>query len=143
MYHEQESGVRFEQAVNSLVQRLGRSRVLSIGILLFGVVLRTAAYFADRSLWHDEANIALDVMNRSIPDLFGPSALYEQTAPIGWLIGVRVIGMFFGFSELALRAWPFIASLAALPLCFIVAKRLLPPLGVQVTIGLLAVAEPV
>ncbi len=142
MQREQESGTGFEQAMTALVQRLGQSIPLSIGILLFGAVLRTAPYLANRSFWHDEANIALDVMSRSVTNLFGPSALYEQTAPVGWLISERVIGILFGFSEQALRAWPFVASLAALPLCFIVAKRLLPPLGVQVTIGLLAIAEP-
>jgi hypothetical protein len=124
-------------------ERFATSRAVTAAILLLGVILRGAEYFYNRSLWHDEANITLDVWQRSALQLFEPTTLFEQTAPIGWTITERLFGLAFDFSELAMRAWPFLTGLAALPLLWLVARRLLGPLGAQLALLFLALGTPV
>lgn len=118
------------------------SRVVTLGIMLLGLFVRFVPYLSNRSLWHDEANITLDVMERSALQLFEPTKLYEQTAPIGWLITEWTAGHAFAFSELAMRGWPFVSGLLALPLFWLVARRALGPLGAQMGLLLLAMGIP-
>ena len=50
-----------------------------------GIVFRVAQYAADRSLWHDEAALALNLIEKPWSGLFGPLSL-DQGAPIGFLL---------------------------------------------------------
>ncbi len=118
------------------------SRVVTLGIFLLGAAVRFVPFLFNRSLWHDEANITLDVMERSALQLFEPTKLYEQTAPIGWLITEWVSGHAFAFSELGMRGWPFVSGILALPLFWLVARRAIGPLGTQIGLLLLAVGLP-
>ena len=127
----------------NFLTRFAESRAVTLGILFLGAFVRFVAYLSNRSLWHDEANITLDVMQRSAFQLFEPTKLHEQTAPIGWLITEWVSGHAFAFSELAMRGWPFVAGLLALPLFWLVARRSIGSLGTQIGLLLLAVGLPV
>ncbi|MDE5108199.1 MAG: hypothetical protein O4808_14405, partial [Trichodesmium sp. St17_bin3_1_1] len=54
-------------------------------IIAFGVALRLIQYLSNRSLWADEAVLALNIVNRSYLELMQPLD-YDQGAPIGFLI---------------------------------------------------------
>jgi hypothetical protein len=125
-----------------IVSVFASSRPVTLSILFLGAALRSLAFLFNRSLWHDEANITLDVMERSALELFEPTTLYEQTAPIGWLLTEWVSGRLFAFSEQGMRAWPYLASLLALPLFWVVARRGVGPLGAQIGLLILAVSTP-
>ena len=47
--------------------------------------MRIAPFWLDRSLWLDEAKLALNVLERSPARLFQPLD-YEQAAPVGFLL---------------------------------------------------------
>ena len=53
-------------------------------ILLYGFILRLAHYITNRSLWLDEAFIALNIINKSFFQLVDKLD-YCQAAPIGFL----------------------------------------------------------
>ncbi|HXU32187.1 MAG TPA: hypothetical protein VN851_16580 [Thermoanaerobaculia bacterium] len=54
--------------------------------ILLGVALRLWQYLANPSLWVDEAALARNVLDRSVPGLFG-ALDYGQIAPPGFLLG--------------------------------------------------------
>ena len=54
-------------------------------IILFGTLLRLTQYLSNRSLWLDEANLALNIVNRSFLQLLKPLD-NNQGAPIGFLM---------------------------------------------------------
>ena len=68
---------------------------------------------------------------------------YRQMAPPGWLILQKAAVLLFGEGERALRLVPFLGSLVTLPLCWHVARRVLPAgVGPPLTLGLVAIGLP-
>ncbi|HEY7142308.1 MAG TPA: hypothetical protein VIE44_19615 [Methylomirabilota bacterium] len=107
-----------------------------------GAALRLWQYAVGASLWADEANLALNVIDRPLRRLLGPLD-YRQVAPPGWLLLEKAAVTLLGDGEHALRLVPLLSSLAALPLGWHVARRVLPPgLGPPLALGLLATGIP-
>lgn len=109
-------------------------------LLCLGVVLRLRAYFFDRSLWLDEAYLALNIMARSFAMLMGPLD-FSQVAPIGFLFAERVAVNLFGASEHALRLFPLLSGIASLFLFWKVAEQVLSRGATVVAVALFAVAD--
>jgi hypothetical protein len=113
---------------------------VAFGVL--GAALRVWQYAAGASLWADEANLALNIVDRPLGRLLGPLD-YRQMAPPGWLLLEKVAVTLLGEGEHALRLVPLLGSLATLPLCWHVARRILPPgVGPPLTLGLVAIGLP-
>ena len=90
--------------------------------IILGVVLRLRQYLADRSLWHDEANLAINLIERTFSGLTQPLD-YEQGAPIGFLFIEKLILVVLGNKDYILRLFPLISGLLALYLIYLVARR--------------------
>ena len=86
-------------------------------LLMLGVTLRLIPYFINRSLWLDEAMLALNIMDRDIIGLMRPLA-YEQVAPVLFLFLEKVNIILFGDSEYAFRLLPLIFGILSLPLAY-------------------------
>lgn len=112
-----------------------------IALVVFGAALRIYSYVGDRSLWLDEASLAHNIIGRSFAGLLAPLDR-QQVAPIGFLWLEKAAVSLFGTSEYALRLVPLLASLAALPLFAIVARRLLAPIASIFSLALFATATP-
>lgn len=95
-------------------------------IVLLGVIARAVHLFADRSLWLDEAMLALNLAERSFAELTGPLD-FNQAAPIGFLWAEKLAVMLLGLDEIALRLWPYLVGVAALFVFAVLARRLLSP----------------
>lgn len=104
-----------------------------------GVVLRVREWAAGRSLWADEASLALNVLDRPIVGFLEPLA-YDQAAPFGFLVLEKLATSVFGTGEAALRLVPLLAGIAALLLFWMLARRLLPRGEAVVAVGLFAVS---
>lgn len=95
-------------------------------IVLLGVIARAVHLFADRSLWLDEAMLALNLAERSFAGLAG-SLDFNQAAPLGFLWAEKLAVVLLGLDEIALRLWPYLAGVAALIVFAVLARRLLSP----------------
>ena len=98
--------------MNGREERLARA--LPAGLIALGIALRLRGYFSGRSLWIDEASLALNVATRSFAELAQPLD-YHQTAPLGYLWAARAATRLFGVSEASLR---LVALLAGCGLLF-------------------------
>ncbi len=83
-----------------------------------GIALRIYQhFFLGRALWEDEAHLSLNFIDGNIIDMFIPLKHF-QSAPILFLLSEEIFTTIFGFSETALRTFPFLVSLLAYPLYY-------------------------
>ena len=115
---------------------LGGAFAVLGSILAAGVALRLHRFLIDRSLWHDEAMLALNILGRDVSGLFEPLDM-NQAAPVGVLLLVKLATSALGPGELALRAVPMLAGTLALPLFWWMFRPFLSTRGMAVGLLLL------
>ena len=131
------------EPVNSLVAppvlkaRWRSAASIPLVLCVIGIALRVVQYLHHRSLWFDEAMLALNIVNRSYSQLVQPLD-YNQGAPAGFLFLERLAGTHLGFGEYALRLIPLIAGVCSLYLFYKLAQLLLPPKALWIALGLAA-----
>lgn len=114
-------------------------RVAFIAIAI-GIGLRLIHYLLDRSLWIDEAFVALNIQERSLLELLDPLK-YNQAAPVGFLAITKSIALLGGENEYLLRLFPFISAIVALLLFYRVAKWFGSLLVLAISLSLFALCD--
>lgn len=109
------------------------------GIITIGIALRLRQYLANRSLWLDEAMLALNIIHKDVWGLFGKLD-YEQGAPLGFLLLEKLAASLFGDGERALRLLPLLAGCASLVLFYILANKILNAPGLLTALALFALS---
>lgn len=100
---------------------------LLVAVIILGAVLRVRQYLALDGLWSDEAMLAVNLRDKSWTEvLFGKLDAFTSTqaAAPGFLAGIKAVIELGGVSEYWLRLLPLLASVAALILFAILARRL-------------------
>ncbi len=111
--------------------------ILPYLIIAFGVAMRLIQYLANRSLWADEAVLALNIVNRSYLELLQPLD-YDQGAPIGFLMIEKLAVQILGNNEYALRFFPFVCGVGSLFLFYELGKKLMPKSAIIISLALFA-----
>lgn len=93
-------------------------------VVLVGIALRGWQFFSERSLWHDEALLALNLIGRSFADSLG-TLDFAQAAPVPFMAAEWLVGKGFGYAEEPLRLIPLASGVAATVLFAILARRVL------------------
>lgn len=110
-------------------------------LVILGIGLRLRQYVTRRSLWNDEAALALNVVRRGYGELVKPLDI-DQGAPLGFLWAQRTAVNLLGNNELALRFVPLLSGTAAVILFAVLARRLLTPWAVPAAVMLFATLGP-
>jgi hypothetical protein len=120
---------------------LGRwPEVLCLALVITGVALRLFQWWSNRSLWLDEAFLAVNLLDRDIPGLLRPLE-FDQSAPALFLVATKLLTVAFGFDERVLRVLPLVASIAALVITWRLVRRTLPGWTAPVVVVPLALVE--
>ena len=109
-------------------------------IILIGLALRLRQYLSGRSLWLDEAMLALNIVQRDFGGLLKPLD-YDQGAPLGFLMLEKLTTSLLGNGELTLRLPSVIAGCLALLFFYLLLKRFLSPVGLLPALALFAISE--
>lgn len=107
---------------------------------LLGIGIRTIVYLCNRPFWTDEAQLALNLRDRALLELFGKLD-YCQAAPPGFLLLEKALITWFGESELVFRSVPFIAGVTAQILFAVFARRILQPQAAAFSVISFAISE--
>jgi hypothetical protein len=118
-----------------------RTKMIVWGFVAIGIVLRLRQFLFDRSLWVDESMLALNIINRSPAELLKPLD-NNQGAPLGFLLLEKLVTLFFGSSEMALRLLPFVCGIVSIFLFKAVSSRFLMPSAVPIAVALFAMLDP-
>jgi hypothetical protein len=112
---------------------------IAVGV---SIAWRLTQYLSAPSLTTDEVALARNILDRSPIELLQRLS-YGQVAPFGFLLAIKACSTAFGSAEWSLRLVPFVCGLAALPLFWHVARRLMDEPAAGVATGLFALAAPV
>ena len=96
---------------------------LTWGLVGLGVLVRLVRYLVVYPIWHDEAFLAVNFLDRGYLDLLRPLD-YMQVSPILFLWIELTVVRWLGFCEWSLRLFPAICGLAGVFLFRHVAARL-------------------
>jgi hypothetical protein len=110
---------------------------LVIAICSIGAILRICFYMANRSLWIDEAMLALNIVSRSFAGLLKPLD-WDQGAPIGFLLAEKSAISLLGNKDYILRLIPLLSGLVSIPLIYLVSKKYVGQLSTFITLLLFA-----
>jgi 4-amino-4-deoxy-L-arabinose transferase-like glycosyltransferase len=110
-------------------------------IILIGIALRFVLYLYNRSLSHDEAALALNLINKSYLELIGPLD-YRQAAPFGFLMLEKLSITLFGDNEYSLRLFPLLFGIGSLFLFYSVARKILKKNALLISLSLFAISNP-
>src|SRR5882762_9646208 len=114
-------------------------RWLPATALAAGIVLRLTGFFGNRSLWFDEAALAVSIIERPLTGLFKPLE-FHQGAPFGFLFAEKSVTSILGPGEFSLRLLPLACGLATLFLAVRVAQLYVSPAAVPLAISLIALS---
>jgi hypothetical protein len=112
---------------------------ITLIICLIGLFLRAYFFAMGRSLWLDEAMLALNIVKRSFLDLFRPLD-FNQGAPIGFLLLLKTVSNLFGCSDYTLRIIPFIVGLASIPVMCLVSEQFVGKPYALISLGLFSIS---
>ncbi len=111
-------------------------------LVAVGVLLRLWQYLGNTSLWTDEISLAENVIHRPVGRLLLAPLDFDQVAPAGFLLVTKAVATLLGPSELALRLFPLVCSLAGLWLFRRLAGRVLAGWTLLFAMGLFATGGP-
>ncbi len=97
---------------------------IGAGFIVVGVGLSILNFMNFRSLWLDEAMLALNIVNKSAMELLQPLD-YNQVAPIGFLLMEKCFATLFGNADWSLRIFPLISFFLAVFLIFSITNKIL------------------
>ncbi len=110
-------------------------------MILLGLALRLRQYLTGRSLWLDEAMLALNIVGRSFAGLLQPLD-YDQGGPLGFLLAEKLVITLLGNNEFSLRLVPFLAGCAALLLFALLLRQMTGNTGSFMSLALFAAGAP-
>jgi hypothetical protein len=100
------------------------SRHLILLAIVTGALLRLVQYLRNTSLSLDESLLALNIHHKTFFQLFGRLD-FNQAAPPGFLVAQKAEVVLLGDGEYAIRALPFIASVASVVIFPLLARMFL------------------
>jgi len=110
-------------------------------LIAIAIALRARQFFFNRSLWGDEAALALNIVNRHVGGLFKPLG-NGQSAPLGFLFAEKMAITLFGNHDYVLRLIPFAAGVAAVFVMAWLIKRIFPGWTGLLALGLFTFSWP-
>lgn len=127
--------------LRSLISFLRSYPYLSLlwSLLAIGISLRLMHFMGGRSLWIDEAMLAINIVERSYQDLLKPLD-YHQMAPAGWLLIQRFLHEIWSQVEYSQRFVSLIASIGSVAIFAGMAHRHLDRTGAICAVGLFALS---
>jgi hypothetical protein len=100
------------QQIQRRIEPWVKPAYLGWAIVLMGAILRLRQYFSGRSLWRDEAGLAMNIVERNFAGLTQPLG-YEQGSPVGFLFLEKTLILLFGNNDQVMRLVPLVSGILA------------------------------
>lgn len=118
------------------------SRAMLAVVLGLAALGQVRVWATGRGLWGDELAIAINLEEKAVIQLAG-TLIYNQVAPVGWLVTGKVVLVGLGDDERLLRLPSLAAGLATLALVAVIAERAIGRWAAVATVGLVGATPAV
>lgn len=105
-------------------------------LVCVGIILHFSQYLFNRSLWVDEASVAMQIIESSYSEFVQP-----LESPVGFLVLEKFLVQVLGESEYILRLFPFLSGVLSLVLFLKLAPHYTKPTAVPIALGLFAISD--
>ena len=112
----------------------------SLAFIVIGISIRLYVFLYNRPLWDDELCLALNIINKSLTDLLTKPLDFNQGAPLGFLLLMKLLTNFLGSSEYSLRLLSLVFGLLALMAFYQLSKKLITPKAIQISLAFFALS---
>lgn len=127
----------FNRKESVKIKKIYYSKYFVWVIIFIGILIRFRQYMFNRSLWLDEASLAINIWKLSYAELTGP-LLHGQSAPPFFLLLTKLFAEVAGYSEYVLRFFPFICGTISLLFFYLLVPNFLQKRIIPVAITLLS-----
>ena len=110
----------------------------TLALVLAGCTLRLIPFFGGRSLWLDEAMVALNIVYLP-PALLRGELMLDQMAPVGWLLLQKALLSVWSDFDYSLRLTSLVFGVGALLAFWRFARAALGPVEAIIAVGLFAI----
>ena len=107
--------------------------IVLIMVVIMSIIVRLIMYVKCRSLWLDEAFLAESIVTRNWSNLLMPPLANSQSAPVLYVISVKLFGFIFGYSEFSLRLFSLLSFVGLLVCETIFLKRVFDCSNLQIS----------
>lgn len=116
---------------------------LIVCLLWVGILARGQHLLENRSLWLDEAYLALNITESSYPQLLHHQPIIQEQAkaPLLFSLIVKSLTQVMGSAEWVLRLFPFMAGVGALVLFLFLARRIVDNYTALLALGLMTFCD--
>jgi hypothetical protein len=115
--------IHFQKTSNAAIPDSNRFiEILIAGTIIAGVILSLVQFLFNRSLWWDEAALALNIIHKSSFELLQPLD-YGQVAPILFLQIEKLFSTILPNSEYGLRLFPLLCFWASIYFLYKIVKK--------------------
>lgn len=128
---------KYYKIIYSRLKKIYLFNFFPLFIILLGFIIRLRQYLANRSLWIDEASLALNILEKDYVGLL-QKLDYVQAAPPLFLLITKFLTELFGNSEYVLRLLPFISGVLSLFLFYKIANEFLNKGEIPIALALLS-----
>ncbi|MDR1119890.1 MAG: glycosyltransferase family 39 protein [Dysgonamonadaceae bacterium] len=108
--------------IRNFIKKYSFEEIILLLIVASGAILSLYQYLVNRSLWLDEACLALNIIQKSSIELLQPLD-YDQAAPLLFLQIEKLFSMLIPNSEYGLRLFPLLCFLASIWFFYQIVKR--------------------
>ena len=91
-------------------------------VIIISLICAVRMNITGRTLWLDEAMLAMSFCKRSFFEMFDPPLDWNQSAPVGYVFIVKLLTMMFGTSEHVLRAFSLISYALMLFVFYLISR---------------------
>nr|CAI78519.1 hypothetical protein [uncultured bacterium] len=95
------------------------------GLIAAGVIVRLKHFLENRSLWMDEAHVAVQILGKSFKEILSLEYVFSDTAriPVLFQLVTKLLVEGFGAHDIVFRALPFLSALLGLFLYYRLLKN--------------------
>ncbi|MCF8008573.1 MAG: glycosyltransferase family 39 protein [Halanaerobiales bacterium] len=127
----------FYKIIYNKLKKVYTSNSFPIFIIILGIFIRFRQYLVNRSLWIDEASLALNILEKNYIGLL-QKLDYGQSAPPVFLLITKYLTNLFGTSEYILRLLPLISGVLSLYVFYKISEKVLNKKAVPIALILMS-----